>query len=183
MGFAGGKGRGAEGGGGFWGLEWASFSAASIAVCTRPAVDSQLLHQNNKRRPHKGRSWAGRWQQTLPPVLLHWAHFSTVATETEPFVSLASFPSSFHHSVISSTCSPVSLPRPSSILLLSPASLEQISSCLSLARSKYTSYNTSHCSATAVIYLAADSEELNPHVSTNNPKKKSANHIITSFLR
>lgn len=132
--------RGGVGGwGGFWGLEWASFSAASIAVCTRPAVDSQLLHQNNKRRPHKGRSWAGRWQQTLPPVLLHWAHFSTVATETEPFVSLASFPSSFHHSAISSTCSPVSLPRPSSILLLSPASLEQISSCLSLARSKYTS--------------------------------------------
>lgn len=54
--------RGGEGGS--EGVEWASFSAASIAVCIRPAVDSQLLHQNNKRRPHKGRSWAGRWQQS-----------------------------------------------------------------------------------------------------------------------
>lgn len=74
--------------------------------------------------------------------------------------------SRFFPFMISSTCSPSSLLCPSSSRVLSPASLQQISSCLSLARGKCASYNPSHCSATAVTYLAAASKVDNHCLST-----------------
>lgn len=91
------------GGGKGWG--WASPLLLQLQACIGPAVDSQLLHHNNKQRPHKGRpaeqSWAGHWQAKSPPPTPA-VNISTVATETELslkaslFFSLPPFPSSSH---------------------------------------------------------------------------------------
>lgn len=168
-------------------------SAASIAACVGPAVDSQLLRHHNKQRPHRGRQ-AERSRQcgTLagsagPPIkprrsisllslrkqsCLYWpwceellsAFFSLPLSI---FVSPLSTPLLvLLHYLCVSLALPLLSPSFSTppllssfLLLLSPASLEQMNSRLGLTRSKCTGCKTSRSSLGSAICLTAKSKE------------------------
>lgn len=95
-------------------------SAAASIASDQLFIHSSFTKTTNRghTRAEQGRTLAG----------------NAVATETERHAPPPTHPSYLW--LIPSTCSPLSLPCPSSVLLLllSPAPLEQIGSCLSLAR-------------------------------------------------
>lgn len=130
----------------------------SLLLQLQSVSDQLLIHSSFTKTTNGGHTRAEAGQDVGSKSSLLSSSIGLISTlllQKQSSTSLASFPSSFYLSLISSTCHPLCLLCPSFILFLSPASLEQISSCLGLARSKCT---RSHCLATAVIYLAANSK-------------------------
>lgn len=137
----------------------------------RPVSGQLLIHSSFTTTTNRGHTRAGQQskagqdtgRQSYPPPHSQFLHcrYRNRAVSKGLAVLLSPSFSFLFPSLFDSTLwllSPLSLPLPSILLLLSPASLEQISSCLSLTLSKCTGSETSHCSVAAAICLAADSK-------------------------
>lgn len=130
----------------------------SLLLQLQSVSDQLLIHSSFTKTTNRGHTRADAGQEVgRNPSLLSSPFGLTLLLQKEssPSLSFVSPPFSSYLWLISSTCSPLSFLCLSSILLLSPASLEQISSCLSLTHSKCSSYKTGHCSVTAAIHPAA----------------------------